>query len=104
MFIEGLDGIQSSIISDHSLNLLEEVKGKLPEDKPAMLAVIDRFLALPEREKQIFILGKRLGMYHLLADLQNSERHFQVEEMLNKLAREGQFEEVITYLKGQLVS
>lgn len=104
MFIEGLEGIQSSIISDHSLNLLEEVKGKLPEDKPAMLAVIDRFLALPEREKQIFILGKRLGMYHRLADLQNSERHGQVEEMLNRLTREGQFAEAIAYLKGQLIS
>ncbi|MFA4885359.1 MAG: radical SAM protein [Desulfotomaculaceae bacterium] len=104
MFIEGLEGIQSSIISDHSLNLLEEVKGKLPEDKPAMLAVIERFLALPEREKQIFILGKRLGMYHRLADLQNSERHCQVEEMLNKLEREGQFEEAIAYLKGQLIA
>lgn len=104
MFIEGLEGIQSSIISDHSLNLLEEVKGKLPEDKPAILAVIDRFLALPEREKQIFILGKRLGMYHRLADLQNSERHCQVEEMLNKLAREGQFAEVIAYLKGQMIA
>jgi hypothetical protein len=104
MFMEGLEGIQSSIISDHSLNLLEEVKGKLPEDKPAMLAVIDRFLALPEREKQIFILGKRLGMYHRLADLENSERHCQVEEMLNKLEREGQFAEAIAYLKGQLIA
>lgn len=104
MMIEGLQGIQSSVISDHSLNLLEEVKGRLPEDKPAMLAVIDQFLALPAREKQIFILGKRLGMYRMLADLQNSERYFQVEEILKKLEREGQFAEAIAYLKGQLIA
>jgi len=104
MLIENLEGIQSSIISDHSLNLLEEVKGKLPEDKPAMLAIIDRFLALPEREKQIFILGKRLGMYHGLDDLLDPLRYSRVEETLNRLEREGQFEEVISYLKGQLVS
>jgi hypothetical protein len=29
------------------MNLLEEVCGKLPEDRSAMLAVIDRYLGLP---------------------------------------------------------
>jgi len=69
LFIEHLDGIQSNLVSDHSMNLLEEVQGKLPADKPAMLATIDRFLALPEREKQNFILGKRWGVYRVLPGL-----------------------------------
>ncbi len=102
MFIERLEGIQSSVISDHFLNLLEEVKGKLPEDKLAMLKVIDRFLELPPREKQIFILGKRLGMFHRLADLHHTEQHRRVEQMLGQLD-EGQFAELIAYLKGQLI-
>ncbi|NLI12973.1 MAG: radical SAM protein [Peptococcaceae bacterium] len=102
MFIERLEGIQSSVISDHSLNLLEEVTGKLPEDKPAMLGVLDRFLELPPKEKQIFILGKRLGMFHRLSDLHDTEQYRQVEQMFNRLD-EGQYAEVIAYLKGQLI-
>ncbi|MGC9965026.1 MAG: hypothetical protein ABSE08_06450 [Syntrophobacteraceae bacterium] len=43
------------------MNLLEEVSGTLPEDKEAMLAVIDRYLALPDEERLLFRLGRRGG-------------------------------------------
>ncbi|MCD6352935.1 MAG: radical SAM protein, partial [Proteobacteria bacterium] len=46
LMIEHLDGINSHLVSDHILNLLEEVEGKLPEDKPRMFSVIDRFSGL----------------------------------------------------------
>ena len=51
LLIESLNGIGSTFASDHILNLLEEVEGKLPEEKGKMLAVIDRYLALPQRRK-----------------------------------------------------
>ena len=50
--IERLEGISSRFVSDHILNLLEEVEGKLPEDKAKMLAVIDQYLALSEEERR----------------------------------------------------
>jgi hypothetical protein len=43
------------------MNLLEEVSGKLPQDKEAMLAVIDRYLRLPPEDKLLFRLGRRGG-------------------------------------------
>jgi len=69
IFIEHLDGIETTIVSDHVLNLLEEVTGKLPGDKSKLLATIDRFLAMSPEERIIFRLGRRKGIYRKLDDL-----------------------------------
>jgi hypothetical protein len=53
----------------YNINLIEEVAGKLPEDKTALLAVIDRYLALPAEEKLLFRLGRRGGALRSLDDL-----------------------------------
>ena len=44
LFIENLDGVTTSIVSDHMLNLLQELEGKLPEDKERLLEIIDSYL------------------------------------------------------------
>ncbi len=59
LFIENLEGITSQVASDHILNLLEEVEGKLPEDKERMLQVIDEYLGLSDRDKLLYNLGRR---------------------------------------------
>jgi radical SAM superfamily enzyme YgiQ (UPF0313 family) len=68
LFIEHLEGITSYVASDHILNLLEEVEGRFPDDKPALLAVIDRYLSLPDEERLLFQLGRRLGLFRGLSD------------------------------------
>lgn len=103
LLIDNLEGIRSSLVSDHSLNLLEEVRGRLPEDKPSMLAVLDSFLALPEGEQRNFILGKRWGLYRRLDDMQDSSRCNRVKEALARLEQEGNFEATIASLKGQMI-
>jgi len=103
LLIEQLNGIQSNLVSDHSMNLLEEVNGKLPEDKPAMLAVIDRFLALPESEKQNFILGKRWGVYRVMDDMLDASQHARVAATVKMLEKEGKFRETISFLKNQVI-
>ena len=103
LLIDHLDGIQSTVVSDHSLNLLEEVYGKLPEAKESMLAVIDRFLALPARERQNFILGKRWGVYRIQSDMGNPSVYAQVASALEKIERESGFMETIAYLKNQCI-
>ena len=50
LFIASLDGITSRVTSDHIMNLLEDVSGKLPEDKEAMLKVIQSYQGLPDKE------------------------------------------------------
>lgn len=103
LLIEHLQGINSCLISDHSLNLLEEVNGKLPEEKKSMLSVIDRFLNLPEGERQNFVLGKRIGMYRSLVDMLDFSRYIQVEAELKRLNREGRLSDMLSSLKERLI-
>ena len=81
-FIEQLDGIDSVVESDHILNILLELRGKLPEDKGSLLETIDRFLDLPEKEQIIFRLGRRIGVMGELTDLQNGPRREHVENVI----------------------
>jgi hypothetical protein len=68
--LEGFDGMTSRVVSDHVLNLLEEVEGQLPDELPAMRAIVERFLALEGEDQQRFIVGRRLGLLRHLDDLQ----------------------------------
>ena len=69
LFIETLDNITSTVTSDHIMNLLEEVSGKLPKDKEAMLEVIKKYQDLPESQRLIFRVGRRGGAYRSTDDL-----------------------------------
>jgi len=69
VFVEQLDGITSTVTSDHIMNLLEEVGGKLPEDKPQMLAVIQAYQDLPDEERLIYRIGRRGGAFRSTRDL-----------------------------------
>jgi len=88
LFIEGLD-CKSNFISDHITNLLQEIEGKLPEDKEKMLAIIARFQALSPEEKQNFKLGRRLGVYEGLDDLDNLPKHNSVAQAVQRLSHNG---------------
>ncbi len=69
LFIENLEGITSVVTSDHIMNLLEEVTGKLPEDQVKMLEIIDRYQNLPDYERIIYRVGRRGGAYRSTDDL-----------------------------------
>jgi hypothetical protein len=88
IFIEDLN-CQSNLVSDHITNLLQETEGKLPEDKEKMLAIIARFQSLSPEEKQNFKLGRRLGIYERLDELDNSLKHNTVEQAIQKLSHNG---------------
>ena len=105
LFIENLEGITSTFISDHILNLLEEVEGKFPEEKEKMLARIDRYLALSAEEKANFRLGRRAGFYRSMDDLSNPELRLQVEKAIRRieLERPGEIEKVLSDLMESFI-
>lgn len=72
LFLEHLDGIESRIKSDHILNLFEEVEGRLPEDKARMTGVIRKFLDMPPRRRMLYQVGRRVGLFSRLADLDHA--------------------------------
>jgi radical SAM superfamily enzyme YgiQ (UPF0313 family) len=88
LLIENLD-CQSNFISDHITNLLQEIEGKLPEDKEKMLDIIARFQALSPEEKQNFKLGRRLGIYERLDELKDLPKHDSVAQAVQRLSHNG---------------
>ncbi|WP_321389317.1 radical SAM protein [uncultured Desulfuromusa sp.] len=68
-FLTALEGISSRLQSDHILNLFQELEGQLPDDKLGMIAVIDDFLQRPAAEQMLYQVGRRLGMFSRVTDL-----------------------------------
>ena len=85
LMIETLDGITSHYANHHGVDLLIEAKGNLPEDKDRLISIMDRFLKLPDSDKLIFILGRRLGMYNCLDDLNDKKRYEAVQTQFRKI-------------------
>ena len=79
LFVDSLNGITGTIASDHVLNLLDAVKGRLPGAKTEILAVLDRFLALPDMEKCRFQVGRRMGVFTNIDDLDGPRRRARVD-------------------------
>jgi hypothetical protein len=79
LFVESLNGINSMIVSDHILNLFEEVQGRLPEAKSHILGVLDRFLDLSPQDQCRFQVGRRLGIFTHLVDMNRPKRLAKVE-------------------------
>jgi len=79
LFIETLEGIESMIVSDHILNLFEEVQGRLPDARPGILAVLDGFLSLDPEDQCLFQVGRRLGIFTRVADLDSPKRRAKVD-------------------------
>ncbi len=69
-FVSGLEGIRSTLVSDHILNLLEEVEGTFPDDKQRLLDLLDRFLGWPDEDRLAFQLGRRMGALRALDELE----------------------------------
>lgn len=83
-FIQQLEDIGTRIASDHILNLLEEVEGKLPGDKERMLAIMDRFFALTPQERLVFRVGRRKGLYRRLDDLAGRETFLRIKNFIDQ--------------------
>jgi len=88
LFIEHLEGIESGIVSDHILNLLEELEGKLPEDRERLLGLIDRYFDLSDEDRLIFRLGRRRGVYRSVDDLTDENTYRQLRQAVERYQKE----------------
>ena len=82
LLIDHLEGISSTITSDHIMNLLEDVSGTLPQDKGKMLAAIDAYRFLSPEEKLIYRFGRRGGAYRSVRDLQDLVLRTKIERAI----------------------
>jgi radical SAM superfamily enzyme YgiQ (UPF0313 family) len=78
LFAANLDGIQAQVVSDHSLNLLMEIEGRLPDEKKKLLAILDRFISMDARDRELFSLGRRMGALGGMDDYSpDAKRHLE---------------------------
>ena len=84
VFLEALNGITSTIKSDHILNLFENLEGQYPEDKEKMTGIVRRFLDLDPTEKMYYQVGRRLGYFRTLDDLSSAAKRGHVAEACSR--------------------
>lgn len=101
LFIETLEGITSTVTSDHIMNLLEEVTGKMPEDREKMLDVIRKYQELPDSERLIYRVGRRGGAYRSTEDLKRDPVAYKkIKNLVSDLEAKGGKEEIEKFITG----
>ncbi len=83
--LEKLKGCRIRIESDHTANLLENINGRLPDDYRLMRERIDEFEQLSGPEKELFIIGKRAGVFRAISDMNHPQRRMIADAHLRKM-------------------
>ena len=105
LLIETLDGITSHYANHHMVDLLMEARGQFPQDKPKLLAIMDRYLAMPEKDRIHYTLGKRFGHYQKMDDASNETYRRRVEAEIQSFLESypDRIEEACQQLRAQVV-
>jgi hypothetical protein len=103
--IENLEGVNTTLVSDHALNLLEEVQGELPQDKEKILTSIDEYLQAPEEERLLYQLGRRgagLRSFREIREPGNRARLLEAKTQIEK-ELEGGIPEYLEEMKNRFL-
>jgi radical SAM superfamily enzyme len=103
LFIETLEGINSTVTSDHIMNLLEEVSGRLPDDKQKMLSVIETYQELSRNDRLVYRVGRRGGTYRSTEDLRRDPATYQRIKNLIQEVQEKEGSEAIEHMISEMV-
>jgi len=104
LFIESLEGITSTVKSDHILNLFQDLEGSLPVDKERLLAIPRAFLALSPEQQRLYQIGRRHGLFAGPADMDDPERVEYAERLSRRLAvSEDNVDDIVDRLTQQFI-
>jgi hypothetical protein len=84
LLVSNLENITSMVKSDHMLNLFQEVDGVLPKDKERLVTVLQTFIDMTPEQQMFFQVGKRLGRFQHLRDMQTPERLVQIDDFCSQ--------------------
>jgi Fe-S oxidoreductase len=70
LLIENATDCTGVLASDHIINLLQEIEGRLDTDRQKMLSAIERYFRMRESEQKIFQLARRSGLAMRPRDLE----------------------------------
>jgi len=105
LFIEHLEDVESWVKSDHIMNLLEEVDGRLPGDKGKILSVIDRYFELSPEDRLVYRMGRRTGIYRGVDDLKDEVAFRRLKKMIDEMEKRepGSVERRLSFLLDQYI-
>ncbi len=83
-FLEGIKDTPTNLISDHRINLLLELRGRLPDEYLNLRDTIEKFEGLSSFDKKLFIAGRRTGQIKILAELNHAETRKKLAEIAEK--------------------
>ncbi len=103
--LQGLHDCTGDLVSDHDLNLLMELQGSLSSEFDLLKNIVRRFQALSQRERFLFIVGRRTGMMRQLDDLNNSSLRTQTVAMMDVIQQQagGDLQAAIQALRERMV-
>lgn len=78
--LEQVGDARFRLVSDHMLNLLQELEGQLPRDRDRLVALLDEYLGWPRADQAAFAVGVRLGVFRRLADYDDAARREALRE------------------------
>jgi radical SAM superfamily enzyme YgiQ (UPF0313 family) len=103
LFVESLQGIHSYLASDHIMNLIETVEGRLPQDQERMLALLDSYLAMPARRRLLYRLCRRMGRCREPLDLERLGLEPSLEATLRRIEAQDDPERMLNEMADQMV-
>ena len=87
LFLSQFAHRQTNLLSDHRINLLLELNGRLPDESERLFSIIDGFLNFSPEDKELFIAGRRSGRLRFLDDMEKPA----MREKLRKIMKEQDF-------------
>jgi hypothetical protein len=73
------------VVSDHILNLTEDVQGRLPGDRERMIAELRAILDLTPEAQVLYRIARRAGLVRGLSDLDDPQRYDRAQRLVREL-------------------
>lgn len=85
LFLQTLDGIVGELVSDHVLNLFEDLTGTLPDDQQRLIAMVQAFLDMSAEQQCLYLIGRRGGVLRGLQDLRDPAKEAAARNLCEQL-------------------
>lgn len=98
-------GVETRLVSDHIVNLLQAVKGSLAKDKEKMLRVIDEYMSLPWQERKLFQIARRMGAVISLKEIARlpEDKRSAFQQIAAQIPDEDQWTRKMNELTGRYI-
>ena len=98
--IERAADIDTRVVSDHIINLLQGVEGHIVLDRQKMLDMIDEYLARSEHEKRLYQAARRMALVNGPQDMKYLEQSSidQIESLIRAVPDPYEWEEKMNAL------